>query len=69
MHKDMTDQELKETMKTIAKTAGLNLSQERIDRDLSAFKNFLSDFDAMSNVTLAVEDEPGPVFRLRRGQK
>jgi hypothetical protein len=56
-------------MKTIAKTAGLNLSQERIERDLTAFKNFLSDFDAMSNVTLALEDEPGPVFRLRRGQK
>ncbi len=56
MHKDMTDQELKETMKTIAKTAGLNLSQERIDRDFTAFKHFLSDFDAIKSIKLAVKE-------------
>ena len=68
MHKEMTDQEIKETMKTIAKVAGLKLSDERIDRDLPAFKNFLSDFDAIKTVDLAVENEPSTVFRLRKGQ-
>ncbi|MGH7775259.1 MAG: hypothetical protein ACREQA_23780 [Candidatus Binatia bacterium] len=66
MHKAMTDQELKETMKTIAKVAGLNLTDERIDRALPAFKNFLSDFDAIKNVELAVEDESSMIFRLKK---
>ncbi len=66
MHKAMTDQELKETMKTIAKVAGVNLSEERIDRDLPAFKTFLSDVDAMSSVTLALEDESSMIFRLKK---
>ena len=37
MHKNMTDQELKEAMKQMAKIAGLDLSQERIDQDLASF--------------------------------
>lgn len=66
MHKEMTDQEIKETMKTIAKVAGLKLSEERINRALPAFKDFLSDFDAISNVNLAVEGEPSTIFRLKK---
>ncbi len=41
MHKNMTDQELKEAMKQMAKIAGLDLSQERIDQDLGSFKRHL----------------------------
>ena len=67
MHKEMSDDEIKEAMKAMAKFSGVNLSQERIDRDLPAFKDFMSDFDAVRNVKLAVEDEPVMVFRLKKG--
>jgi hypothetical protein len=66
MHKDMSDDELKEAMKIMAKFSGINLSAERIDRDLSAFKNFMSDCDAVRAVKLAVEDEPVMVLRLKK---
>ena len=68
MHKGMSDDELKEAMKVMAKFSGINLSQERIDLDLPAFKNFMSDYDAIRGVTLAVEDEPMMVLRLKNGQ-
>jgi hypothetical protein len=68
MHKEMSDDELKEAMKIMAKFSGVNLGQERIDRDLPAFKGFMSDFDAIRNVKLAVEDEPVMVLRLKKGQ-
>ena len=66
MHKEMTDQEIKETMKTISKVAGLKLSDDRIDRALPAFKSFLSDFDAIQGVDLAVEIAPSTGFRLKK---
>jgi hypothetical protein len=66
MHKDMSDDEIKEGMKVIAKFSGVNLSQERIERDLPAFKNFMSDFDAIRAVKLAVEDEPAMILRLKK---
>ncbi|HYY25619.1 MAG TPA: hypothetical protein VE689_09025 [Candidatus Udaeobacter sp.] len=66
MHKEMSDDELKEAMKIMAKFSSLNLSQERIDRDLPAFKGFMSDFDAVRSVKLAVEDEPIMLLRLKK---
>jgi hypothetical protein len=66
MHKEMSDDELREAMKIMAKFSGINLSAERIDRDLPAFKNFMSDCDAVRAVKLAVEDEPVMVLRLKR---
>jgi hypothetical protein len=42
----MSDEEIKEAMKAIARFSGVSLSQERIDRDLPAFKDFMSDYDA-----------------------
>ena len=68
MHKGMSDDELKEAMKVMAKFSGVDLSQERINQDLPAFKDFMSDYDAVRGVKLAVEDEPMMVFRLKRGQ-
>ncbi len=68
MHKGMSDDEIKEAIKIMAKFSGVNLSQERIDRDLPAFKNFMSDFDAVRSVKLAVEDEPAMILRLKKGQ-
>ncbi len=52
MHKNMTDQELKEAMKQMAKIAGLDLSQERIDQDLASFKRHLEAIDAVHEVEL-----------------
>ena len=52
MHKNMTDQELKEAMKQMAKIAGLDLSQERIDQDLGSFKRHLEAIDAVHEVEL-----------------
>ncbi len=70
MHKEMTDQELKESMKTITKIAGVKLSDERIERDLSAYKTFLSNVDLIKTVEVTVEDEPMPLFQLKKkGQK
>ncbi len=67
MHKDMTDQELKEAMKQMAKIAGLDLSQERLDQDLASFKRHLEAIDAVHEVELELEDEPIPTFRLKKG--
>ncbi len=69
MHKEMTDQELKESMKTIARIAGVKLSDERIDRDLPAYRTFLSNVDLIKTVEVAVEDEPMPLFQLKKGRK
>ena len=67
MHKNMTDEELKEAMKQMAKIAGLDLSQERLDQDLASFKSHLAAIDAVHEVELGLEDEPIPTFRLKKG--
>ena len=67
MHKNMTDEELKEAMKQMAKIAGLDLSQERLDQDLASFKSHLAAIDAVHAVELELEDEPIPTFQLKKG--
>lgn len=69
MYKDMTDKQLKEGMKNYAKIAGLNLTKERIEKDLSIFRAFLSAIEKFSAVAPKLEDEPIPVFRLKKQQK
>lgn len=69
MHNNMSDDELKEAMKVMAKFSGITISAERIERDLSAFKAYMSDFDTIRSVKLAVEDEPVLALRLRRQSK
>ncbi len=64
MHKNMSDDELKEAMKVMAKFSGITIGAERIERDLPAFKAFMSDYDTIRAVKLAVEDEPAMVLRL-----
>jgi hypothetical protein len=58
MPPQMTDAELKQVMKQLAKVAGLNLSDERVDRDLVAYKGHLAAIDAIRSVPLALEAEP-----------
>ena len=69
MHKDMTDAELKEAIRVMARIAGLDLSPERIEIALPAFKSQLDAIDAVNAVDLALEDEPNHVFRLKKIQR
>ncbi|MEE2839171.1 MAG: hypothetical protein VYC91_01445 [Acidobacteriota bacterium] len=66
MHKNMTDEEIKEVMKQTAKLAGLDLSDERIEADLSSMKRHLDAIDAVAEVNLKLESEPVPTFRLEK---
>jgi len=53
---EMSDQEIKEIMKAIARANGRPLSDERIEADLPAYKNFLAAIDRFSAYNFAVED-------------
>ncbi len=66
MHKNMTDEEIKQVMKQTAKFAGFDLSDERIEADLSTMKRHLDAIDAVAEVNLKLEDEPVPTFRLEK---
>ena len=61
---EMTDQEIKDMMRAIAKANGRPLSEERIDADLPAYKNFLLALERLDAYTFAVEDEPAFHFSL-----
>jgi hypothetical protein len=61
----MTDQEIKDVMKAIAVANGRPLSDERIEADLPAYKNFLAAIERFSAYTFAVEDEPAFHFSLK----
>ena len=54
----LTDAELKQLMKQLARVGGLNLSDERIDQDLVAFKGQIAANDKIRAVPLPVEAEP-----------
>ena len=66
MHKNMSDREFKEAMKQMAKIAGLDLSQDRINQDLPSFKSNLEAIDAVHEVELELEEEAIPTFRLKK---
>jgi DNA polymerase III delta subunit len=69
MHEKMTDEELKEAIRTKARIAGLNLSEERIDIMLPSFKGDLAAIDSCRGFELAVEDEPSMIYRLVKVRK
>lgn len=62
----MTDSELKQLMKQLASVAGLDLSDERVDRDLPAYKGHLAAIDRIRSVDLPMEAEPAPMVVLKR---
>jgi len=68
MHQSMSDDELKEAMKVMAKFSGIVISAERIERNLPAFKAYMSDYDTIRRVKLAIEDEPAMVLHLPKKQ-
>lgn len=62
----MTDGELKQVMKQLAKVAGLDLSDERVERDLVAYKGHLAAIEKIRTVDLPIEAEPAQQFVLKR---
>ena len=61
---EMSDQAIKEIMKAIAMANGRPLSDERIDADLPAYKNYLAAIERLNAYNFAVEDEPAFHFSL-----
>jgi hypothetical protein len=58
MSAPMTDAELKQLMKQLSRVAGLDLSDERVDRDLAAYKGHLAAIDKIRSIGLPIEAEP-----------
>jgi hypothetical protein len=54
----LSDAELKQLMKQLARAAGLELSDDRVDRDLVAYKGHLAAMERIRSVPLAIEAEP-----------
>lgn len=54
----MTDAELKVLMKQLSRVAGLDFSDERVDRDLATYKGHLAAIDRIKSVELPIEAEP-----------
>jgi hypothetical protein len=54
----LTDAELKQLMKQLAAATGLVLTDERVDRDLIAYKSHLAAIDRIKAVPLPMEAEP-----------
>ena len=65
---EMSDDEIKTIMKAIARANGRPLSDERIEADLPAYKNFLAAIERFSAYDFAVEDEPAFHFSLKPAQ-
>jgi hypothetical protein len=61
---EMTDQEIKDLMRAIAKANGRPLSEERVEIDLPAYKGFLLALERLDAYTFAQEDEPAFHFSL-----
>ena len=58
MSPQLTDIELKQLMKRLSAATGLDLSDERIDLDLVAFKGHLAANERIRAVPLTLEAEP-----------
>lgn len=54
----LTDADIKAAMKAIAAVNRMTLTDERIERDLPAFKGFLNAMEAIRRVELPPEAEP-----------
>jgi hypothetical protein len=61
---EMTDQDIMDIMKAIARANGRPLSDERIEADLPAYKNYLAAIERLTAYNFAVEDEPAFHFSL-----
>ena len=62
---EMSDQEIKTIMQAIARANGRPLSDERVEADLPAYKNYLAAIDRLNAYQFKVEDEPAFHFELK----
>ena len=60
----MSNDEIKELMRAIAKANGRPLTEERVEADLPAYKNFLLAMERVDSYNFALEDEPAFHFSL-----
>jgi hypothetical protein len=70
----MSNDEIKDLMRAIAKANGRPLSDDRVETDLPAYKNFLLALERLDGYKFAMEDEPAFHFSLdpaapRRGKE
>jgi hypothetical protein len=63
---EMADQELKDVMRAIARANGRPLSDERIEIDLPAYKNYLAAIERLNAYQFPVEAEPAFHFSYKR---
>jgi hypothetical protein len=61
---EMSDEEIKDLMRAIARANGRPLSEERVEADLPAYKNFLLALERIDAYQFAIEDEPAFHFSL-----
>jgi hypothetical protein len=54
----LSDGELKDLIKQLARTVGLELTDDRVERDLVAFKTHLAAIERIRSVALPIEAEP-----------
>ena len=54
----LTDAELKQVMKQLARVGGLNLTDERVEQDLAAFKGHIAANEKIRAVPLPLDAEP-----------
>ena len=54
----LSDSELKELIKQLARAVGLDLTDERVERDLVAFKTHLAAIERIRSIALPIEAEP-----------
>jgi hypothetical protein len=62
---DISDEDLKQMMKAIARANGRPLSDERVDIDLPAYKNYLAAVERLSAYQFRVEDVPAFHFSYK----
>jgi hypothetical protein len=62
---DIPDEDLKQIMKAIARANGRPLSDERVEIDLPAYKNYLAMVERLSAYPFRVEDEPAFHFSYK----
>jgi hypothetical protein len=63
----MADDDIRGIMKAISKANGRPLTDERIEIDLPAYKNYLAAIERLGAYQFAVEDEPAFHFSYKRG--
>jgi len=54
----MSDDEIRQLIRQLSKAIGLELSDERVERDLVAYKSHLAAIDRIKTVALPIEAEP-----------